>query len=131
MHEIPSNGVCWSWLHRWTRRVPGTLPKWFLSSSGCGADDAISWLTFGIVLSLVGTVAVIAIRFGGIDKRIFGYMTAGFIAALIVLSVAVEYYFIEPCRTAERKAIATARRARANPPVNSPAPNTDATSEVA
>jgi hypothetical protein len=78
-------------------------------------------------LLLVTGAILFAAEFGYGGKLVSGYTMAGGVAAVIVIGVLVERTVIGPCRKAERKARAIARRSKtADIQVNSPAPTPDA-----
>jgi hypothetical protein len=106
------------------------MQTWALSSSGCEPNDAVSWITFLVVLLLIVAALLIAVEFGYVGTLVSGSTLAGGAVALIVICVSVDVAVIEPCRKAERKARAIARRSQAAAEaLNSPASTPGAASE--
>src|SRR5262249_10849783 len=107
------------------RRAPGTMPRWLLNPSGCG-DDLASIGCWVAVALLIAGVEIPLVVHGLIGAGVALWL--GFIS-FFVIGVLLELFFIEPCRTIERKVRAIARRTEAA--VTPSAQNPDAAQELA
>ena len=111
------------------------MPRSVLQTGGCGDEtDAVSSVFLALVFVIVGAPtlagALISIDRGYAHKDAIGRALLVFIIAWPVLWFVAEYFLVEPCRTAERKARAIARRSKAAIEiVNPPAPTQDAVSK--
>jgi len=99
-------------MHRLLRRKPGELPEWLLTSSGCSGDAASVVSGCLCAVSIAATYLAVGgkVRFNGFAGFWMGLVLFVF---WVAIWVTFEMVTFEPCRAAERKARAIARRRKA------------------